>query len=81
MFRTFEAQHVRVMQMQLRMCVVEKETSVKIFLQTETPVSPVWSSDELSPQGKRVPVVVMPQTEEISLSAISFVMSSMQPQP
>ena len=50
MFRTFEAQHAHVMQMQLRMCVVEKETSMKIFLQTETPVSPVCSSDELSPQ-------------------------------
>jgi hypothetical protein len=38
------------MQNQLRMCVVEKETSMKMFLQTETPVSPAWSSDELSPQ-------------------------------
>ena len=50
MFRTFEAQHARAMQNQLRMCVVEKETSMKMFLQTETPVSPAWSSDELSPQ-------------------------------
>jgi hypothetical protein len=50
MFRTFEAQHAHVMQMQLRMCVVEKETSMKIFLQTETPVSPAWSSDELPPR-------------------------------
>ena len=47
MFRTFEVQHAHVIQMQLRMCVVEKGTSMKIFLQTETPVSPVWSSDEL----------------------------------
>ena len=50
MFRTFEAQHARAMQNQLRMCVVEKETSMKMFLQTETPVSPAWGSDELSPQ-------------------------------
>ena len=53
MFRTFEAQHAHAMQMQLRMCVVEKETSMKIFLQTDSPVSPVWSSDELSPQKVR----------------------------
>ena len=50
MFRTFEAQHARAMQNQLRMCVVEKETSLKMFFQTETTVSPAWSSDELSPQ-------------------------------